>query len=781
MKDETYAVIGKSVPRVDGAIKAKGEAIYTTDITLPGMLHGKILRSPHPHAKILRIDTSKAERLKGVKAVITGRDIPKVKCGVVMLVVPDSADRYLLAQDRVRFIGEDVAAVAATSEDLAEEALGLIEVDYEVLPSIFSIAEATKPDAPLLHEKFPGNISAKTLMDFGNVEKGFEESDYVREDRFTTQLVHHCFMEPHVSVANFESSGKLTLWSATQTPFIIKNLLPILLGIPDGNVRVIKPCLGGGFGGKVGVYPFDLCSALLSKKSGKPVKLCLTREEEFTASRRRHPMEIDLKIGVKRDGRIMALKAKIMCDGGAYDDGLGPVTTLLSTLFLTISYRLPNIKLESQRVYTNKITCGPMRGYTAVQVQFAAETLMDLAAEELGIDPVEIRMINGSQAGDTTVNGLNIRSGSLNACLEKVSERSEWKKKYRPYRSDHRKPPPLKGMGVAGGSFFSGTSFPLLGSHTASSTILIKAQIDGTVIIFSGASDIGQGSDTILSQIAAEELGIRMEDVKITIPDTDLTPPDLVSTSSRVTLMAGNAAKRAGADLKQKLFKAVAEKLEANAQDLEARDGRIYIKGSPEQGVSFMEAVAICQTSHKGMMITGEGSYDPSEHVDPLDVVTGHGNHSPTYKFAAMAAEVEVDQDTGRVKVNKLAFADDCGRAINPMSVEGQLDGSACLGISYALYEKLIVENGKTLNPGFLEYKMPTVLEMPEMENLLVESIDPTGPFGAKESGEGLVAPVAPAILNAIYNATGLRFKDLPVTPEMILRGLKKKGEGCIF
>lgn len=768
MKEGAYELIGKAVPRVDGKIKTRGEATFTTDIFLPGMLHGKILHSPCAHARIIRIDTTKAERLKGVKAVITGRDIPKIKYGNLILLDPNAGDRYLLAQDRVRFIGDEVAAVAAMSEDIAEEALGLIEVEYEELPGVFSIAEATTPGAPFVHEGCPGNIHAQKVMDFGDVEKGFRDADYVREDLFVTQVVGHCCMEPHVSLADFDSSGKLTLWTSTQAPFLKKILLSKVAGIPEAKLRLIKPYMGGGFGGKTGVFPLDLCCALLAKKSGKPVRLCGTREEEFAATQTRHPLEISLKIGVKRDGTILSRAAKIMLDGGAYNNS-GMAGVHLALFFLTIIYRQPSIKFEAYRAYTNKVPCGAMRGYTAPQVHLATELQMDMVAAELGMDPLELRIKNGLRSGDTTANGLHMKGSSLAVSLQKLAASSEWKQKF-------KRLPPLKGIGVGCSGFFSGLSWPVLGPATAASTIIIKANTAGTVMIISGVSDIGQGSDTVLSQIIAEELGIRMEDVMITIPDTDLCPPDAM-TVGQVTSVAGNAAKRAVLDLKQKLFKAVAGKLEANAEDLEAGERRVYIKGSPEIGVSFVEAVALCQISQKGMAVVGEGSYDPSEEAGDSDSETAPGGHVPAYKFSTAAAEVAVDRETGRVKIEKVTFVDDCGQVINLLGAEGQLEGGVSMGVGYALYEDLTTEEGRTLNPCFLEYKMPTSLEMPELESNFIGSHDATGPYGAKEGAEGMVGPVAPAILNAIYNATGIRFKALPVTPEKLLRELRKKEE----
>ncbi|MBU1054893.1 MAG: xanthine dehydrogenase family protein molybdopterin-binding subunit [Proteobacteria bacterium] len=760
-----YAVIGKPLPRVDGIIKANGEAQFTTDISLPGMLYGKILRSPYPHARIVKIDTSKAERVKGVKAVITGHDIVDIKYGFMMLALPGSGDQYLLARDKVNYIGDEVAAVAAVSEDAAEEALELIEVDYEELPPVFSIEEAIREGAPLIHEGFKGNISAGAKLEFGDVEAGFRDSDYIREDKFITGAVQHCYMEPNVSIADFDSSGKLTLWTSTQAPFMLKNPLAVLLGIEPGKVRVIKPPMGGGFGGKMEIFPLYLCCALLSQKTGRPVRIYYTREEEFTAGRRRHPLEVILKIGVKKDGTIISRTAKTMIDGGAYSS-LGHGAAILSNLWLTLPYRLPNMKFESCRVYTNNTPCGAMRGFMSPQIRLASEVQLDAVAEELGLDPLELRIKNGLKAGDITSNGLKISSGSVSKCLRTAALASQWKSKY-------RKLPPLQGIGVACSSFECGPSFPMMGPFTASSTIFVKANTDGTVMIISGASDIGQGSDTVLSQIVAEELGIELEDTKITIPDTDLTPPDLFSSGSRVTFQTGNAAKRAAADLKQKLLQAVAGKLEARVEDMKARKRRIYVKGMPDKGFSFTEAIALCQMAQGGMAVTGAGSYSPE--MGQVDMVTGYGNYSPAYSFVAVIAEVRVDQETGHVKVGKLTVSDDCGRVINPLGLTGQIEGSAAMGLGYTFHEELLISEGKTLNPSFIDYKIPTAFEMTEMENIFIESNDPGGPFGAKESGEGLLAPIAPAIFNAIYDATGIRFKELPLTPEKILRQLQEK------
>ncbi|MBW2368474.1 MAG: molybdopterin-dependent oxidoreductase [Deltaproteobacteria bacterium] len=765
MGETEYSVIGKPVPRIDAPAKAKGEAIYTTDITLPGMLYGKLLRSPHPHAKIVSIDTSEAEKLAGVKAVVTAKDAPDIQYGIMMKIAPGSGDQHLPARDKVRYIGDAVAAVAAIDEDVATEALSRIAVVYEALPAYFTVEEATKPDAVLIHAAYPGNISTRVVSDFGDVEKGFQDADYVRTDVFKTQSVQHCALETHATVAQYDPTGKLTLWVSTQAAYLMKGLMAEVLGIPEGMVRVIKPHVGGGFGGKMEVFPMDLCCALLSKKSGRPVKIYLTREEEFAASRTRHPAILELKIGVKKDGQITGKAAKVTLDGGAYAS-YGYMNAFLTTLHLSIPYKQPHIKFEVNRVYTNKPVAGAMRGFCSPQAHFAAELQLDMVAEALGMDPLDIRIKNGLKAGDVTPNGLKMTSGALADCIEQVKKKAQWKNKYKQL-------PPLRGIGIGCNSFICGSRIAL-NPATALANILIKADTSGTVTILSGAADIGQGCDTTFCQIAAEELGLPMEDVNISVVDTDISPPDSFSASSRVTFMVGNATLAAANDLKEKLFKAVADKLEANVDDLVAKDRKIFIKDAPETGVTFSEAISICQLAQNGATITGKGSFNPD--LGPFDPTEGAGNYSPAYTFGAVVAEVAVDPHTGRVKIDKLTRAHDCGQIINLLGVEGQLDGATSMAVAYALSEELLQENGRPLNPTFLDYKMPTVMEMPEMENIHVESCDPGGPFGAKEVGEGIVSPIAPAILNAVYDATGIRFKEIPLTPEKVLSALREKG-----
>ncbi len=756
-----YSVIGKRLPRVDGIVKATGEAKYTADMVLPGMLYGKILRSPHPHARILNIDISKAKKLPGVRAVITGKDTPGKKYGRYQDDRPDLLDEYALAMDKVRYIGDEVAAVAAIDEDTAEEALDLIDVEYEKLPAVFDPEEAMKPGAPRIHDHAEHNVALKLLRNFGDVEKGFKESDYIFEDTFTTQGQTHCFLEPHAVLASFDQSGKLTVWSSTQNPFPVRAQLARALGMPESRIRVIKPHLGGGFGGKVELLSHDVCSSLLSKKTGRPVKIVLTREEVFNATRQRHPMIMRLKTGVKSDGTLMAKECTNIADTGAYY-GLGPTVMAVNFYVLTLIYRVPNISYEGSLVYTNKPVCGAQRGYGGPQIRFADDSQMDMIAEALAIDPVELRLKNAVQPGDITLIKARITSCGFKECLQKVAERTGW-------RDKRGKLPGNRGIGIAGQGMVSGAKTY---KNPFSSGALVEPQEDGTVILFTGASDIGQGLNTVLSQIVAEELGVGIEDVRIVAADTEITPFDQGTSSSRATMFAGNAVRLAAADARRQLFEAVAEKLEANPEDLEARDRKIFVKGSPEKGISFSDAV-LASHLEKKQPILGRGYYVPNvERPSP----TGEGNISPSYSFSAYVAEVEVDTETGRVKVSRITTAHDCGFAINPMAVEGQIEGGIQMGIGHALSEGFFREEGQTLNPSFLNYGMATSLDMPEIKTIIVETIDPEGPFGAKEAGEGTMIPTNPAIANAVYDAIGVRIKDLPITPEKILKALEDKG-----
>lgn len=751
-------VVGKRLPMLDALEKATGQARFTDDLSLPGMLFGKILRSPHPHAKILHVDLSGALKVKGVRGAISGKDIPKKKYGIV----PMAKDEYALAIEKVRYIGDEVAAVVATSLDAAEEAILKIKVDYQVLPAVFDPVEAMKPGAPIIHDEIPNNVSATIQKEFGDVAKAFQESDFMFEDDFETQAVNHCPLEPQVALAMADQSGKVTLWSSTQIPFFLRRNLATALDIPESKVRIIKPKVGGGFGQKIDLYAKDFCAAFFSMKMKKPVKFLYEREEVFTSTRQRHPFKIHLKTGMKKDGKILAQQFRAIADGGAYNS-TAPLMITLACYFIMLPYRLENLLFEGSHVYTNKPVGGAMRGHGIPQVRFAVEAQLDMIAEKMEIDPLELRLKNAFLAGEPHPARLLVQSCGFSDTLIKAAEGIGWKEK-------RGRLPYGRGVGLAGASFPSGVSNM---SHISSGAV-VKIERDGSITLLTGAADIGQGAETVISQIAAEELGVSLGDIRITAADTEITPLDPGTFGSGVTLRAGNAARMAACEAKEKLFEAVAERLEADVKDLEVKDRRIYIKENPERGMSFQEALKVYQYSDRPMPIIGRGSYYPPA-KEPTTLLKEDGNFSPAYSFMTQAAEVEVDTRTGKVKVLRMVAAHDCGRAINPMLVEGQLDGSVVGGMGQALYEDVMTEKGQVLNPSFLDYGIPTAMEVPSITSIEVETDDPEGPFGAKESGEGTQLAPAPAIINAIYDAIGVRFKSLPVTPDKVLEALKTK------
>lgn len=759
----TYSVVNKRMPPIDGKAKATGEAKFTVDLQLPGMLHGKILRSPHPHARIVRIDAENARKLRGVKAVITGHDVPKVKFGV-FAHLPQTLDLYGLAIDKARYIGDEVAAVAAADESIAEEALKLISVEYEQLPAVFDPEEAMKPGAPLVHEHVERNLSRVSRFHFGDVERAFKEAYYVREDRFVTQAVTHCALEVHASVAWWDQSGKITLWSSTQAPFRLAEGLSYVLGVPLNRIHVIKPFVGGGFGGKAdGLWPMDACAVLLSRASGHPVKIVNTREEEFMATRRRHPFVITLKTGVQRDGTLLACDCKAIADGGAHNSW-GPAIIGRAGVQLFMPYRLPHIRYEGYRVYTNKTPSGAMRGWGNLQMRFAADSQLDMIAEELGIDPADIRLRNAHHPGDVLPNKAYITSCAFAECIRKVSGTDSEQKRRSPDKPD-------QGKGMGCWAYVSGAK-QLAHDSTAA---IVKVFEDGTATLMTGASDIGQGSDTTLAQIVAEALGIRLEDITVISADTLVTPLDFGTFASRVTFISGNAVKAAAVDARNQIFEFAADRLESKVADLVSADRNIWVKGSPERSISVAEAVKGCLNSKQGLHILGRGSYNPNTVV--VNQQTYEGHSSPAYAFGAQTAEVRVDRETGQIDVLRIEGAHDCGLAINPMAAEGQLEGAAVGGLAQALYEELVTDKGLVMNPSFLEYKITTAMDVPEINTSLVEEPDPEGPFGAKGMSEGCQIAPAPAIANAIYDAVGVRVHELPITPEMILDLLNKKGE----
>ena len=752
-------VVGARLPMMDAAQKVKGTALFTDDLILPGMLFGKILRSPVPHAKILNIDTSRAEKLPGVKGVVTGRDIPDRKYGIV----PMARDEYALAKDKVRYIGDDVAAVCAIDPEIAEEAVELIKVDYEELPAVFDPLEAKREGAPEIHEGIKNNTSFAIKKEFGDVQKAFAECDAIFEDIFYSQPVNHAPLEPHAALAQFDPlNGELTIWSSTQIPFFLRRNLSNTLQIPESKVRVIKPKVGGGFGQKIDLFAKDFCAAWFAIQLGKPVKFVYEREEVFICTRQRHPMYITVKTGMKKDGTILAQKFQAHADGGAYNS-TAPTMIALSCYFLMIPYRVPNLIYEGYHVYTNKPVGGAMRGHGIPQARFAVERQLDMIAARLGLDAAEVRIKNSIHAGEPHPAKFIINSCGFSDSVKKAADAIGWKEK-------RGKLPLGRGVGLAGASFPSGVSNM---SHISSGAV-VQLGRDGAVNVLSGAADIGQGAETVISQIVAEELGVPIEDIRITAADTGITPLDPGTFGSGVTVRAGNAARLAAISVKQKLCNFIADKLEANVADLVAKDRNIFVKGSPEKGMTLSEAIKSYQYADLPMPIVGRGSW-MAPATEPTTLFKEDGNFAPSYSFMTQAAEVDVDLHTGKVKLLRMVTAHDCGRAINPMLVEGQLEGSVVGGMGQALYENVIVEKGQVMNPSFLDYGFPTFLEMPEIEAIEVETDDPIGPFGAKEAGEGTQLSPAPAIVNAIYDAIGVDFMELPITPEKILDALEEK------
>jgi 4-hydroxybenzoyl-CoA reductase subunit alpha len=757
--EKEFNVVGARLPMMDAAQKVKGAALFTDDLILPGMLYGKILRSPFAHAKIVNIDTSKAEKLPGVKGVVTGQEIPDRQYGIV----PKAKDEYALAKDKVRYIGDDVAAVCAIDPEIAEEALELIQVEYEELPAVFDPLEAKKEGAPEIHAGIKHNTSFAIKKEFGDIEKAFAECDAVFEDTFYSQPVNHAPLEPHAALAQFDPlNGELTIWSSTQIPFFLRRNLSNTLQIPESKVRVIKPKVGGGFGQKIDLFAKDFCAAWFAIHLGKPVKFIYEREEVFISTRQRHPMYITVKTGVKKDGTILAQKFKTHADGGAYNS-TAPTMIALTCFFLMIPYRVPNLFYEGYHIYTNKPVGGAMRGHGIPQARFAVERQLDMIADRIGVDPVEIRIKNSIHAGEPHPAGFVINTCGFSESVEKAADAIGWGEK-------RGKLPLGRGVGLAGASFPSGVSNM---SHISSGAV-VQIGRDGAVNVLSGAADIGQGAETVISQIVAEELGVPLEDIRITAADTGITPLDPGTFGSGVTVRAGNAALLAAISVKQKLFNFIADKLEANAADLVAKNRKIFVKGSPDKGMTLSQALKAYQYADLPMPIVGRGSW-MAPASEPTTLFKEDGNFAPNYSFMTQAAEVEVNLLTGKVKLLKMVTAHDCGRPINPMLVEGQLEGSVVGGMGQALFEEVIVEKGQVMNASFLDYGFPTFLEMPEIEAIEVKTDDPIGPFGAKEAGEGTQLSPAPAIVNAIYDAIGVDFMELPITPEKILDALEEK------
>lgn len=757
--------VGKSVPRIEGKGIVTGQLKYAFDVSFPNMLIGKMLRSPHPHAKILSIDTSKAEALPGVYAVITAKDTNHIKFGSNEYFFPHTVDQMALESDKVRYVGDEIGAVAAVDEETALKALELIDVKYEILPAVFDVREAMKPGAPLIHDSL-NNIAVILPVNFGNPERAMKEADHVREDIFWAPAAHQSAMEPHVCVGQWETfSNKITLWASSQAPFKCREALAKTLKMDLNDIRVIKMAVGGGFGGKLEMLPMDFAACLLSKKAGGlPVKICYNREEEFLASRRKHGMIYKVKSGVKKDGTIVAMTGEVIADGGAYCS-YGPTVLAAAIMRIFMVYRIQHFRMTGYRVYTNTPISGAMRGFGGVQAGFAIESHMDMQAEAIGMDPIEFRKKNITGPNMVTVNKMVLTTNGLKECIEKAETAAKWKEKRG--KQQHL----CRGIGIGIAADVMGSK--MYKSHESAGSI-VKVEEDGSVYLFTGAADTGQGSNTALSQIACHELGVSYSRIKCKAGDTEITPFDTGSFASRVTFISGNATILAARDAKKQILDVVAKELELKPEDIDIFAEEVVVKKDKKALMSFDKALELCYSFNYGRQIIGRGSYNPK--TTPIDFRTGEGNVSGSYGFEAQIAEVEVNKETGEVTILKMYDAHDIGKAINPQSVEGQIEGSLAMGLGYTFIEDLRFDNkGRPANGNFANYRMPRSIGIPPMETIMVETDDPEGPFGAKGMGEASLLPTSAAIANAVYDAVGVRIKDLPITPEKVIKALKEK------
>ena len=767
---EGLRVIGVPRRRVDGRAKVTGQTRFADDIFLPRMAHCKLLRSPHPHARILKIDVSRAMAHPGVYLVLTGKDLP-IQYGIL----PVSQDEQALCVDHVRHVGDPVAAVVAREELTAFEALDLIDVDYEILPTISDPEEALATPEPRIHEYGEeGNIHKQVALEFGDVEKGFAEADEIFEDTFFYQGSTHLPIEQHASVAIKDPDGKLTIWSSTQTPHYLHRALAKVLEMPPAHIRVIATPNGGGFGGKSDPFNHEIVVAKAALLLDRPVKICLTREEVFYCHRGRHPVLMKFKTGVKKDGTITGVHLQTLIDGGAYGS-YGVASTYYAGALQTTTYHIPRYRYEGCRTFTNKPPCGPKRGHGTPQPRFGQEVQLDKIAEKLRIDPAELRLRIVESPNSVTANFLRLGTVNLTECIQRVVRISDWKSKFRKLREG-------RGVGLACSAYLTGAGLPIYWNKMPHSGVQLKFDRGGGVSVFCGATEIGQGSDDVLAGIVAEVLGIDPFDIRLFTGDTDLGPVDLGSYSSRVTLMAGNAAIQAAERGKALLAEAVALKLDVPKERLHFADKRVFDSTAPDKGVSFPEA--ICLAEARFGTIGTVGSYTPPK--SPALYKGGGVGPSPTYSYSAAVVEVEVNPVTGWVHVPKVWIAHDIGRALNPTLVRGQVEGSVYMGLGEALMEEQEFRRlPKRLShalvhkfPSMLEYKSPTSLDMPEVVTELVEDPDPRGPFGAKEVGQGPLLPIMPAVANAVYDAIGVRVDEVPITPEKILKALAEKKAG---
>lgn len=764
------SIVGKSVPLTDGISKVTGEGIYGVDAKSSGMLHARILRSTYAHARLRSVDVREAEAIPGVHAVVTAADLPDRRVGLAI------KDEYVLARDKVRYIGEAVAAVAAVDLDTADRALKCIRVDYEELQPVFEAAEAFQENAPLIHEELgdyrqssyqirfmqtvPGtNIASHIRLRKGDTFKAFEEADAVLEETFRCPRIHHCYLEPHAILAEYRRE-RITIWTNGQRPFDVRNYVADLFGLPVSKIRIINTKIGGGFGGKI-TAKLEPVVVALSRKSRRPVKLVLTRQEEFASFGGQHSALVKIKMGAKRDGSVTAVEMETLWDAGAYADLGVSVASLAGVVGASGPYRIPNLKIDSYLVYTNKANPTALRGMGMQQICWAVESLVDMMAVRIGVDPLKLRVMNAVEDGDRSATGEVLESVGLRECLDKVAAAIEWGKE---------SSSPNRGKAICAWHKFSAPG--------TTSSAIVKINGDGSVTLLTGSSEIGQGSNTVLAQIVAEELGVGLDEVTVVSGDTDATPFDHGSFSSRVTHHAGNAVKLASADARRQIFEVAVQLLalpEATEESLELRDGRVFVRSMPDVGLAFAE-VALASRTQFGSPVIGRGLFrGQGSHL--IDPETGQSDKpvASEWVYMAQGAEVEVDPDTGMIHILRLIGAYDCGKAINPMAVRGQIQGSMMMGVGLSLYEEMVYSDGQVTNPNFMDYMIPTAAEAPPMDVLVVEKPHRLGPYGAKGIGEAAIVPIAPAVGNAVYAATGIRIRDLPFSPDRVLNALEKK------
>ncbi|MBF8265597.1 MAG: dehydrogenase [Dehalococcoidia bacterium] len=758
-----YTLIGKPIPRLDGNVKVTGQATYAADLIAPGMLHGKVLRSPHAHAKILSIDTSKAAKLPGVRAFCTGKDFPGIKFGFL----PSTRDQLPMPIDKVRYFGEGVAAVAAEDEDTAEEALDLIKVEYEPLPAVFSIEEALAEGAPLVHDHAKGNVTASNRYHYGDVDKAFKESDYVVENTFRSQRVIPGFIEPHAILASVDAEGKVLFQASKQSPYITWRHFCRAMGLPLSKVRMISYYIGGGFSGKQDPYDLDFAAVKLAQKTGRPVKIVLSQQEVLAAQRMRHSKRIWIKMGAKKDGTLTACDCKAHSEGGGYA-AVGALNIDIVGRCLTMPYRMQNIRYEGHRLYTNKPICGAVRGQAQVIGRYAAESIMSQLADEAGFDQLDFRLKNAYRNGDVTCNGSHIYDFNFLGALEKVGKEIGWeqfKKAKQPWR------------GIGFGAMMHAEGSSRFSGYTSSAAV-VKVTEDATVTIVHGGTEIGQGIDTVCAQIAGEVLGIPMEDITVAVEDTEYTLLEAGMYASRGTVYAGGAVHAAAEDARRQLAVVAAGMLKVPVEQVEFKNRRVFDNKNPSKGFSLQDVVRKAYYDI-GQPVYGRGSWSAPRIDFPDFEGTGLGTHPFAYAAIAQAVEAEIDPETGKTKLVQSVTVDEHGQPVNTMMLDGQLEGGTICEMGQTLSEEMLWDKkGIPLTTNFLEYKMPTVMDAPPQKVFHMLCPSPHGPFGAKGGGEHSTATSLAAIVNAVCAASGNRFNELPISPPKMLEAVKKKAKG---